>query len=167
MKLKIIATTALAASLTLSPVSPLVRAAHADAGDAIAGALIGGIIGHAIAKDQQRQKQKTYSKRSTKSSKPSGISTAQREANREVQTALNMFGYPVGTPDGSIGPKTRGAISAYQAFMGYPATGQLTDYERTVLVTAYQRGQAGGPLIAQTVATSPVWHEGPAAGTAR
>ncbi|MES2666998.1 MAG: peptidoglycan-binding domain-containing protein [Pseudomonadota bacterium] len=160
MKLKMIATTALAASLTLSPVSPLVRPVHADAGDAIAGALIGGIIGNAIARDQQRQRQKTYSKRSTKSSKPSGISSAQREANREVQTALNMFGYPVGTPDGSIGPKTRGAISGYQAFMGYPATGQLTDYERTVLVTAYQRGQAGGPLIAQTVATSPYGMKG-------
>ncbi len=160
MNFKTIATAAVAASLVFAPASPLVRPAQADAGDAIAGLIVGGLIGNAIAHDQQRRKQKTYSKRSSKSSKSSGISSAQREANREVQTALNMFGYPVGTPDGSIGPKSRAAISEYQAFMGYPATGQLTEYERNVLVTAYQRGQAGGPLIAQTVSTSPYGMKG-------
>ena len=46
-----------------------------------------------------------------------------------------------------------------QAFLGFPATGQLTEYERTILVTAYQRGLAGGPVIQQTVAASP-WGNG-------
>lgn len=152
MKVKMIATTAIAASLTFSPISPIVRAANAEVGDAVAGLIIGGLIGNAIAKDQQRRKQGSYAK---KSSKSSGISTAQREQNREVQSALNMFGYAVGAPDGVVGQQTRAGISSYQAFMGYPPTGQLTEYERTVLLTAYQRGQAGGPLIAQTVASSP------------
>ncbi|MDZ7884406.1 MAG: peptidoglycan-binding domain-containing protein [Mycobacterium sp.] len=107
MKFKAIATAGIIAGLTLAPAEPV----QADAGDAIAGALIGGIIGHAIAKDQQRRT--TTQRRSTKSS--SGISAAQRQQNREVQTALNHFGYPVGAPDGAIGPRSRAAISSYQA----------------------------------------------------
>lgn len=126
--------------------------AAADAGDAIAGAIVGGIIGHAIAKDQQRRKTTVAPRTSTRSSIPS----AQREANREVQVALNYFGYSVGTPDGALGPKSRAAISQYQVQLGYPATGQLTEYERTVLVTSYHRAVAGGPLVAQAVATHPM-----------
>ncbi len=156
MKLKAIATVGIIASLSFAPAQP----AQADAGDAIAGALIGGLIGHAIAKDQQkRRSQGTTQRRSTKSKSP-GISSAQREQNREVQTALNMFGFPVGTPDGAIGPKSRAAISAYQATIGYPPTGQLTDYERTLLVTTYHRAVAGGPVVAQTVATHPLGMKG-------
>ena len=154
MKLKAIATAGIIAGLSLTPAEPV----HADAGDAIAGALIGGIIGHAIAKDQQNRRATTQ-RRSTKSSKP-GISSAQRESNREVQTALNHFGYPVGSPDGSIGPRSRAAISSYQATLGYPPTGQLTEYERTVLVTAYHRAIAGGPVVAQAAATHPMGMKG-------
>lgn len=149
MNFKLASTTALIASLSLAPVGPLVRPALADAGDALLGGLIGLGIGAAIA--TEKNKRRTTTSRSTRSSVPS----AQREANREVQSALNYFGYNVGTPDGSIGPKSRSGISAAQAFLGMPATGQLTEYERTILVTAYQRGLAGGPVISQTVAASP------------
>ena len=155
MKFKALASAGIAASLIVGPVGQ----AQADAGDAIAGALIGGIIGHAIAKDQQKRKSST-ARKSSKSSSKSSVSSAQREQNREVQTALNFFGFPVGTPDGSIGPKSRSAISSYQATLGYPATGQLTEYERTILVTAYHRGVAGGPLVAQTVAGHPMGIKG-------
>lgn len=151
MKLKAIATAGIAASLIVGPV----ERAQADAGDAIAGALIGGIIGHAIAQDQKKRKSS-----SRVSSKSSGISSAQREQNREVQTALNFFGFPVGKPDGSIGPRSRSAISTFQATLGYPATGQLTEYERTILVTAYHRGVAGGPVVSQTVASHPMGIKG-------
>ena len=160
MKPMTVATTcAFAAALALTPAEPV----RADAGDAIAGAIVGGLIGHAIAKDQQRRKTTTTTKRSsTKSAKPAkpGISAAQREQNREVQTALNQFGYNVGTPDGSIGPKSRAAISQYQATLGYPSTGQLTDYERTILVTAYHRAVAGGPQVGQVAATHPMGMKG-------
>ncbi|WP_103333748.1 peptidoglycan-binding domain-containing protein [Pseudotabrizicola formosa] len=152
MKLKAIATAGIVAALGLAPADPV----QADAGDAIAGALIGGIIGHAIANDQNKRRVTTQ-RRSTKSS---GISSAQREANREVQTALNHFGYPVGAPDGAIGPRSRGAISSYQATLGYPPTGQLTEYERTVLVSAYHRAIAGGPMVAQAAATHPMGMRG-------
>jgi hypothetical protein len=68
----------------------------------------------------------------------------QRQCNREVQTALNAFGFPVGAVDGALGPNSRAAISNYQSYMGYPSTGRLTDYERATLVEGYNRYNAGG-----------------------
>ncbi|MCU0826222.1 MAG: peptidoglycan-binding protein [Tabrizicola sp.] len=151
MKIKVIATTALMASVALTPISPLSAPARADGKDFIAGAIIGGIIGGAVANENNKKKSSKSTK--AKSTKPS-ISAEQRAANKEVQVALNYFGYPVGTPDGAIGPKSRGAIAEYQAFLGYPATGELTEQERTILVTAYHRAVAGGPVIAEAVAGS-------------
>lgn len=153
MKLKAIATTSLILAMAVGRADPV----YADA-DGLVGGIIGGIIGGAIVNEANKGKRRTTTARS--STKSSGISSAQREANREVQVALNHFGYPVGTPDGSIGPKSRGAISQYQALLGYPPTGQLTEYERTLLVTAYQRTLMGGPLVAQTVATHPLGMQG-------
>lgn len=43
---------------------------------------------------------------------------------RNVQVALNQLGYPVGTPDGVIGPKSRSAIRAFQTDSGLPASGE-------------------------------------------
>jgi len=149
---------ALAGALAFTPAEPV----RADAGDAIAGAIVGGLIGHAIAKDQQRRKsQGTTTRRSTKAATPKpSMSSAQREQNREVQTALNQFGFNVGTPDGALGPKSRAAISQFQATLGYPPTGQLTEYERSILVTAYHRSVAGGPAVSQVVATHPMGMKG-------
>src|SRR5690606_26796513 len=75
------------------------------------------------------------------------VGSSQRQQNREVQSALNHFGFHVGTPDGSIGPRSRAGISQYQAYLGFPTTGQLTDFERSVLLSAYQRSQMGGPQV--------------------
>lgn len=127
--------------------------ARADGGDFIAGAIIGGILGGAAA-NSNKQKKRT-STRSSKAPKSSGISSAQRESNRDVQTALNTFGFPVGTPDGSLGPKSRAAISQYQVFMGYPPTGQLTELERMILVGAMQKSIIGGVAVASVVASHP------------
>lgn len=151
MKIKAIATSALMASVALSPLSPLSLPARADGKDFIAGAIIGGIIGGAVANENNKKKSTKSTKAKTKTS---SVSAEQRAANKEVQVALNYFGYPVGTPDGAIGPKSRAAISEYQAFLGYPATGQLTDRERTILVTAYHRAVAGGPVVAEAVGGS-------------
>jgi peptidoglycan hydrolase-like protein with peptidoglycan-binding domain len=156
MKLKLIATAAVVAAMAVSRAEPV----YADA-DGLVGGIIGGIIGGAIVNEANKSKQRrTTTTRSRSSTKSSGISSAQREANRDVQVALNHFGYPVGAPDGSIGPKSRGAISQYQVLLGYPPTGQLTEYERTLLVTAYQRAVLGGPLVARTVATHPLGMQG-------
>ncbi len=73
----------------------------------------------------------------------SGVSSAQREQNRQVQTALNTFGFPVGTPDGALGPKSRAGISNYQNYMGYQPTGYLEPYQQQALLDSYNRVQAG------------------------
>lgn len=151
MYFKSVATASLAAVIGLAPAEPVM----ADAGDAIAGALIGGILGHAIANDQNRRREQAQPQRHTPRSTRPSMSTAQRESNKEVQSALNYFGYNVGTVDGVLGQRSRSAVSQYQVLLGYPPTGQLTDYERTLLTTAYHRGVAGGPMVAQAVATHP------------
>lgn len=100
--------------------------------------VIGAIIGGAILNDMANKN------RSNSTTKRSGVSSAQRQENRNVQTALNSFGFPVGTVDGSLGPKSRSAIGNYQAYMGFQSTGYLDDYQKGVLLDGYGRMQAGG-----------------------
>ena len=117
-------------------------------------ALVGGIIGGAIAGSAQRhqQKQRTYTKPRTSSS---NANSAARNANRETQTALNYFGFNAGVADGVMGSRSRAAISQYQAFLGYPATGQLSPLERDMLVSSYSRAQIGGPEVMKAMQTDP------------
>ncbi len=148
---------AMSAMIAVMLTAPVERA-MAD-GDAIVGGIIGGIIGGAIVNEGNRkraQKPRTVYRQAKPQRATPSMSSAQREQNREVQTALNYFNFPVGTPDGSIGPRSRSAISQYQATLGYAPTGQLTEYERTILVTSYSRALAGGPVIAQTITTHPM-----------
>jgi len=126
-----IAMAGLVLGVALSPPAP----ALAGPGDAIVGGIIGGIIGGAIA-NQPRPRVQT--------ARPA-VSSATREQNRAVQTALNYFNFPAGTPDGALGPRSRAAISQYQAFLAFSATGTLTEFERTLLIAAHQRGLSGAP----------------------
>ncbi|MEY8880299.1 peptidoglycan-binding domain-containing protein [Donghicola sp. XS_ASV15] len=134
---------------------------NALADDSFARGLVGGIIGGAIANSVANSKprttttQKTYVKPRT-----SGISSAQRESNREVQRALNHFGFPAGTADGVLGSKSRAAVSQYQALLSFPVDGTLNDIERNILVTAYQRAMMGGQYVTQTVSTHPMGMRG-------
>ena len=151
-----IATACVAFSLIATP------AQQVAAENALVGGIIGGIIGGVIVNEanKNRAKKKTYSsssssRKKTYTSSSSGISSAQREQNREVQTSLNYFGFPVGTPDGLIGPKSRAAIAEYQVTMGFPGTGQLNDFERDVLISSYYRAQSGGAATATLMATNP------------
>ncbi len=121
----------------------------AAGGSDVVGGIIGGIIGGAIVNEANRNRTRSAPRR-TAPAKPA-VSSYQREQNREVQTALNYFGYPVGTPDGVLGAKSRAAISQYQALLNFPATGQLAEMERQILVTAYNRALIGGPQVAQVV----------------
>jgi len=133
----------------------------ARAQDGLVGGIIGGIIGGAIANQQRaqpRQQQRAQPQRAqTQQRRPAApaVSTAQREQNRSVQSALNHFGWNVGTADGAIGPRSREGISQYQAFLGFGATGQLTDFERNILLTAHQRALGGGAAVTQVVSTHP------------
>lgn len=65
------------------------------------------------------------------------VSSSQRRINRAVQTALNYFEFDAGSVDGIFGRKSRAAAKAFQGFMGYEETGQLTREESRVLLTAY------------------------------
>jgi peptidoglycan hydrolase-like protein with peptidoglycan-binding domain len=136
---------------------PAAEPAQADAGDFVAGAIIGGVVGAAI---NHNAKKKRVVRRSTARTYRPGISSAQRAENREVQTALNYFGFPSGAPDGVFGKRTRAAVSTYQAHLGYPASGQLTQYEKTFLLQSYHRAIAGGAATSQAIAANPLGPRG-------
>lgn len=124
---------------------------EADAGDFIAGAIIGGIVG-ANAKNQRRTtttRKRTYRKKSTRSSIPA------TQDGRNIQSSLNYFGFNAGAVDGQLGRKTRDAVTQYQAYLGYPMTGQLSAFEKNLLISSYNRAQAGGYATQQLVATTP------------
>ena len=117
--------------------------------------MMGAMIGAAIANGNQGKTTQRRTTSTKKKSSSSGISSAARAANREIQTALNYFGFPAGTPDGVLGRKSRSAVSSYQACLGYPITGQLTPFEKDFLINSYHRGQAGGQQTMVTVARMP------------
>ena len=123
----------------------------AMADNGLVGGLIGGLIGGAIINEAARNS----NNRTTAT-----VSSAQREANREVQVALNHFGFNTGTPDGVLGQQSRRAISDYQIVLGYPPTGALTEFERSHLISSYHRAIAGGALTMQQAATNPMGMRG-------
>lgn len=131
-----------AASLVVIPA----ERAEADAGDFIAGAIIGGIVG-ANAKKQRRT-----TTRSTRKTYRSGIPSTQE--GRNIQASLNYFGFNAGRVDGQLGRQSRNAVSQYQAYLGYPVTGQLSAFEQNLLVSSYNRAQAGGYATQQLVASN-------------
>ena len=47
-------------------------------------------------------------------------------AAKEIQSLLNQLGYPCGTADGIMGPKTREAIKRYQTDAGLPTDGKVS-----------------------------------------
>lgn len=146
---KRIATTCVLAALAVSPAQKVA----AGGGDALVGGVIGGIIGGVIVNEVNKNHQRrTY--RSTQ------MSSGQREQNRQTQAALNYFGFPAGVPDGVMGGRSRAAAANYQAFMGYPASGYLNDYEQSFLLTSYQRALAGGPVTMQQAAANPMGPKG-------
>ncbi|WP_373051171.1 peptidoglycan-binding domain-containing protein, partial [Thalassovita aquimarina] len=129
---KSLKTTIVAALLASSTTAP----AFADnLGSAIVGGIIGGVIVNEASKNKKKRTTTYHS------------NSATRQQNREVQASLNYFGFPAGTPDGVLGSRSRSAISQYQAHMGFPATGQLAQYERDFLVSSYNRAQLGGPQV--------------------
>lgn len=132
-----------AVSLTVIPAEQ----ADADAGDFIAGAIIGGIVG-ANAKKQRRTTTRSTRKKTYRSKIPS------TQEGRNIQASLNYFGFNAGAVDGQLGRKTRNAVSQYQAYLGYPVTGQLSAFEQNLLVSSYNRAQAGGYATQQLVASN-------------
>jgi peptidoglycan hydrolase-like protein with peptidoglycan-binding domain len=126
---------------------PGTRAA-ADFADGLVGGLVGGAVSGIIVNESAKARER---KRTTTTRTYRAPSVSSQQV-REEQTALNYFGFPAGTPDGVRGRNTRSAASQFQAHMGYPATGYLTDYERQFLISAYYRAQSGGAATSQLIA---------------
>lgn len=141
---KQITSSAMILALTAAGVSvPMERAvAGNNAGAAIVGALIGGAI---VAGANQNRRNTTQST----------ASSAQRNENRAVQSALNFFQFPVGTPDGVFGRNTRSGISNFQAYMDFPITGELTQFQKDFLLTSHQRAELGGAETSRIILTDP------------
>lgn len=151
----------LGSALCVALIAVPAERAMADKSDVVSG-IIGGIIGGVIVNEAHKNKARSQpkgsgkAKVSTKKKAPaSTISAAQRAENREVQSALKHFRYAVGTVDGVMGPQSRQAITGFQRTLGHPQTGQLTSYEHSILMAAYHRALAGGPMVQQVIDTHP------------
>lgn len=115
-------------------VVPVQRAMASDAAKVLGGAILGGIILNELGKTHRRT-----------TTRPR-ISAAQREQTRQVQTALNYFGYNVGTADGVAGRKTSAGVARYQGDMGFNPDGRLEQFERDFLLSSHQRAQASSHM---------------------
>ncbi len=149
MFFKYLSTALIAAAVAFSPATK----AAADAGDFVAGALIGGVVGHALTKESQRKQAQQPAPRQQTTVRRSTIPSTQQ--GREIQTSLNYFGFNAGGVDGQLGRQSRAAISRYQVYMGYPATGQLTPLEQEILLTSHRRAQIGSFEVTQQMAQHP------------
>jgi peptidoglycan hydrolase-like protein with peptidoglycan-binding domain len=128
-------------------------------GDFAAGIVAGG-VGSAIVRNAGKQKRVVRKKPHNTKQRTAAVPSYARQERREIQTSLNYFGFPAGTPDGVLGKNSRAAIAGYQAHMGYAATGQLTDYEKNFLLQSYNRAIAGGAVTSQQIAASPTGPRG-------
>ncbi|WP_127901998.1 peptidoglycan-binding domain-containing protein [Solirhodobacter olei] len=126
-----------------------------DLGSGIVGGVVGGIIGGAIVNQANKNRQSTVVR-----TYDYGQGSAQVADNRQVQTALNYFGFPAGTPDGVLGYNSRQAITNYQLFLGYPGTGDLNDFQHNLLLTSYNRAIAGGQATMAEAASNPMGMRG-------
>ncbi len=138
----------LAASVALVPAERV----EADAGDFIAGAIIGGIVG---ANANKQRRTTTRSTRTGTRKQVARTSIPSTQEGRNIQASLNYFGFDAGVVDGQLGRKTTNAVSQYQAYLGYPITGNLSEFEQNLLISSYNRAQAGGFATQQLVASTP------------
>lgn len=140
----------LSSAVAAAPPLPAV----AQGAEAFVGGLLGSAIGTTIANQNQRRPTTVVRERTVVRQRAPAVNTYQREENRRVQTALNHFGFPAGVPDGALGPNSRAAIGQYQAHMGYGPTGYLSDYEKSFLLSSYDRSIVGGPHVASMMSAS-------------
>lgn len=129
------------ASLVLVPVQ---RAQANDAAAILGGLIVGGIIVNEVNKNKKKKQQQQATQRRSTTPKNTAAYSAQRAQNRQVQTALNYFGYNVGAVDGSIGRNTRSGIARFQSDMGFHADGRMDGFERDFLLSSQQRAAASG-----------------------
>ncbi|WP_255009271.1 peptidoglycan-binding protein [Roseovarius sp. M141] len=142
---------AVAASMVVMPGTRAV----ADFADGLVGGLVGGAVSGIIVNESAKSRERrrtTTTRAAPRKTYRAPVNSVERQQVREEQTSLNYFGFPAGTPDGVRGRNTRSAASQFQAYMGYPATGYLADYERQFLISSYYRAQSSGAATAQLIA---------------
>lgn len=147
---KYLMTSSLVAAVALTPIAAVPAQAQ-DARDVIGGLLLGGAIGVAIgAASQPRTRVIQPGQPQAQPARPSQPRVVRpaipaTEAGRQVQTALNYFGFDAGFVDGQVGPGTRAAVERYQAYQGYPVNGRsFPEPQALNLINAYQWANAGG-----------------------
>lgn len=123
----------------------------------LAGALIGAlIIGGAI---DAHNRQRNAQRRAAAPSQPRR-DAAQVEAAKQLQGALNHFGYDAGPVDGAPGRRTKAAVAVYQGSLGHPQTGDITDVERQLLLDSMARERMNPAEAMQIAATNPYGRRG-------
>lgn len=157
---KYLMTSSLVAAMALTPLASAPAQAQ-DARDVIGGLLLGGAIGAAIVGSQQPRTRVIVPQQprppavqprppSVQPGRPAPPrvvrpSIPATEAGRQVQTALNYFGFDAGFVDGQVGPSTRAAVERYQAFRNYPVNGRsFPENQALHLINAYQWANNGG-----------------------
>ncbi|OUS36349.1 hypothetical protein A9Q94_09475 [Rhodobacterales bacterium 56_14_T64] len=71
------------------------------------------------------------------------------QEGKQIQASLNYFGFDEGSVDGQLGRKSKVAVSQYQAYLGYPVSGQLSPYGQDLLISSYQHAMSSGYLATQ------------------
>jgi len=140
-------TACVVATLAFAPATKV----SADLADGLVGGVVGGVVGGLIVNEGVKSRERN---RNATTRSRTGYAPAYSPARQQIyedQVALNYFGFPAGVPDGRSGRNTRNAVSQYQVYMGYPASGYLNDWERQYLVTSYQRAQMGGAATTQLI----------------
>ncbi len=159
----------LIAAIAISPIATAPAQAQ-DARDVLGALLLGGAVGAAIVAGNQPRPtviqpappppptaQPAPPRQPTNPQQPVRAAIPATEAGRQVQTALNYFGFDAGYVDGQVGPATRRAVERYQAALGHPVNGNsFPEPQAQYLIGAYlwatnggqsQTGLYGTPLL--------------------
>ena len=137
----------LVASMGLMP--PQTARAN-DLAKGILGALIIGGIAAEAAKARQRDANRQ------RPQQPS----PQYESAKQLQAALNHFGFDAGAVDGRPGRQTKSAVATYQGTLGHPQTGEITEVERQLLLDSMARERLDPAEAMQIAASNPFGRRG-------
>lgn len=130
---------------------------NAGKSEAAAAVIIGGLLGAVIISNNKKKKQdaareaarkqeaaRAQQRRAQAAPRRPRISAAQLQQNRQMQDALNYFGYNAGAVDGLIGKNSRAATRRFETAMDFPVNGDLNVAERNFLLESQQRAVASG-----------------------
>ncbi|TKD15804.1 peptidoglycan-binding protein [Rhodobacter capsulatus] len=140
----------LAVSVALAPQA----SAANDLGAGIAGLMIGAMI--AGAAQNNAPPAQRHTPRKAAPSRPA----AEIQADKDMQQALNNFGFDAGPVDGAPGKRTRAAIATFQGTLGRMQDGVITADQRVILQDAMARERLNPAEAAQLAAANPYGRRG-------